>query len=423
MKIVSSALGLCVVSAALLWPVACCADAGAAANVVVIEPGPEALAQLQEALIVAKPGTVVEVKAGRYECKTTLSCSVDDITLRGEGKDKTVFSFANQTQGGEGVQATGDGFCIQDLAIEDTPGDGFKVVGAARVAMRGLRVEWTRGPRTDNGGYGVYPIRCHHVLVEGCVVVGGSDSGIYVGQSEDIVVRDNEVYHNVVGIEIENSRRADVYRNYAHDNSAGIMVFDLPSTPKRNGGHVRVFENRCEQNNLDNFAPPGNIVAIVPSGTGMMVMANDSVELFNNSFKDHRTVHLTINSYRLTGIATEAGAQAKWDEAYEPDCEAVFVHDNEFGAGGTDPQGSLGKYLVGLVGAPLPAIVFDGSVDPRKLVDGVLPTELGVYLKDNVGADFIDLQLSAGGKPVRDATARLGSLPPLAPVQLAEGVE
>ena len=36
------------------------------------------------------------------------------------------------------------------------------------------------------------------------------------------------------------------------------------------------------ENNLKNFAPPGNIVATVPSGTGIMVLATSDVEIFNN---------------------------------------------------------------------------------------------------------------------------------------------
>ena len=62
-----------------------------------------------------------------------------------------------------------------------------------------------------------------------------------------------------------------MHGNHAHDNAGGVLVFDLPQAPKRNGGHVRVFDNVCRDDNHENFAPPGNIVATVPSGTGVMV--------------------------------------------------------------------------------------------------------------------------------------------------------
>lgn len=413
----SSATFLLAVTLALAG---CTADA---VELVVIEPGPDAAHLIQEALISGEPGTTILVKEGRYECGTPLSCSVEGITLRGEGMDRTILSFAGQKQGGEGLLVTAGHFTIEDIAIEDTAGDGLKVTGGDRVTIRRTRVEWTAGPRTENGAYGIYPVKCTHVLVEDCVAVGGSDAGIYVGQCEDIVVRRNRAWHNVIGIEIENSRRADVYENEAHDNSAGLFVFDLPSVPRRNGGHVRVFDNHCHDNNHDNFAPKGNVAAIAPPGTGILVMANDSVEIFGNKIEDHGTVNLTICSYRMTTMASEAAAQEEWDEAFEPDPEAVYVHDNEFGAAGANPRGSLGAQLEAMLGRPIPDIVIDGFRDSRKLVDGALPPELGIWLENNGDATFANLRLSDGGPPSRDIKPHSGSLPRLAPVTLAGDAE
>ena len=41
--------------------------------------------------------------------------------------------------------------------------------------------------------------------IEHCIAIGASDAGIYVGQSNNIIVRNCEVFQNVAGIEIENS--------------------------------------------------------------------------------------------------------------------------------------------------------------------------------------------------------------------------
>ena len=54
-------------------------------------------------------------------------------------------------------------------------------------------MEWTGGPSPENGSYGLYPTRDHDVLVEGCIVRGASDAGIYVGQSVNTIVRANLV--------------------------------------------------------------------------------------------------------------------------------------------------------------------------------------------------------------------------------------
>src|SRR5690606_9987860 len=112
-----------------------------------------------------------------------------------------------------------------------------------------------------------------------------SDAGIYVGQSRNIIVRNNRVEENVAGIEIENSTGADVYGNVATGNTGGILVFNLPGLPVF-GARTRVHDNLLEANNEPNFAPAGNIVATVPTGTGVFILANDQVEVFGNVLRN-----------------------------------------------------------------------------------------------------------------------------------------
>ena len=116
-------------------------------------------------------------------------------------------------------------------------------------------------------------------MIEHCIAIGASDAGIYVGQSNNIIVRNCEVFQNVAGIEIENSIKADVHSNNVHNNTGGILVFDLPDLIQKEGKQIRIYDNIVKENNLDNFAPKGNIVAKVPAGTGIMIMATEYVEL------------------------------------------------------------------------------------------------------------------------------------------------
>ena len=126
--------------------------------------------------------------------------------------------------------------------------------------MVNIRTEWTGGPKSTNGAYGLYPVESKDVLIDGCIAIGASDAGIYVGQSENIIVRNSRAHYNVAGIEIENSYYADVYDIIASHNTGGILVFDLPDLPQQGGHHVRVFRNKAIDNDTDNFAPEGNIV-------------------------------------------------------------------------------------------------------------------------------------------------------------------
>lgn len=353
-----------------------------------IAPGSDVQKRLQRALIAAKPGDVIELAAGKFVLNGALSLDVKDVTIRGQGADKTVLDLSGQEAGtgGEGLQVTAGPILIEDLAIENARGDALKVTGADGVTIRRVRTEWTGGPSEKNGSYGIYPVQCKNVLVEHCVAIGASDAGIYVGQSQNIIVRHNRATHNVAGIEIENSIDADVYENHTSHNSGGILVFSLPNLPEKNGRGCRVFKNEIVDNNQPNFAPEGNIVALVPPGTGLMVMAYDHVEVFENTFKDNATVNVGVLSYLVT--------EKKYDDPeYDPYPEGIAIHHNTFTGGGDKPAGDMGKKLGLLVGGKFPDIAYDGIIDNEKLVDGKLPEKLRLYIHDNGDADFVNFDL------------------------------
>ena len=314
-----------------------------------IQPGAGAAEALQRRLIEAKPGDIVTLAAGRFEFTDGLSLDQSKVTIRGAGPAQTILSFKGQTGAGEGLLVTGDDVTLEGFAVEDTKGDGIKSKGADRITYRDLRVEWTRGPDPKNGAYGVYPVESKDVLIERVTVRGASDAGIYVGQSRNIIVRDSRAELNVAGIEIENSSDADVHRNVVTRNTGGILVFDLPDLPVKDGRSIRVFDNEITDNDTPNFAPPGNIVASVPSGTGIMVMAASGVHVFRNQLQRNRTVHVLVAAYFMP----------LKDTAYDPLPSDIVVRDNIYGPGGGDPQGML-QPLGKALGGQLPPIVWDG---------------------------------------------------------------
>jgi parallel beta-helix repeat protein len=279
-------------------------------------------ADLQNAITTARPNTLIELPEGFFQFNNEIIVNNPYITLRGKGHKKTILSFKNQKIGAQGILATEDAFTLENLAIEDTKGDGLKVEKANHVTIRGVRIEWTNGPDEKNGAYGFYPVQTSNTLIEDCIVIGASDAGIYVGQSKNIVVRRNYVFQNVAGIEIENSTYADVYENHTVDNTAGILVFDLPNLKVRGGKKTRVFNNKIESNNYRNFAPPGNIVGHVPSGTGVMIIANDDVEIFDNEIINHELAAIILANYLVTGYKVN-------DKFYDPKPDKINIHDNK----------------------------------------------------------------------------------------------
>ena len=177
--------------------------------VVRIQPGPKVQEETQEALIKAKPGETIEFGEGTFDFTAGLSLTVENVTIRGKGMDKTILSFKKQNSGKEGLIVTRGKFLIEDLTIEDTKGDATKVNDAEDVTFRRIKTQWTGGSKETNGAYGVYPVQCKNVLIDECVAVGASDAGIYVGQSQNVVIRKCRAEGNVAGIEIENCTDAE----------------------------------------------------------------------------------------------------------------------------------------------------------------------------------------------------------------------
>ena len=133
-------------------------SAPAFARTIDVAPGEGAQARLQEALIVAQPGDVVQLAAGRYVLTDGLSLDVDGVTLRGAGMDASVLDFTGQQGAGEGLLVTSDQVTLRDFAVENTKGDGIKSKGADNVVYYRVRVTWTGGPKETNGAYGIYPV-------------------------------------------------------------------------------------------------------------------------------------------------------------------------------------------------------------------------------------------------------------------------
>jgi len=315
-----------------------------------VEAGEGGGTRLQETLILAAPGDVIELAEGRFALTDGLSLDVDGVTVRGAGMDKTVLDFTGQQGAGEGLLVTSDNVTLRDFAVENPKGDGIKSKGADMIVYSGIRVEWTGGPKATNGAYGIYPVESTGVLVTNSKVSGASDAGIYVGQSRDITVSENIVTYNVAGIEIENSRNALVTNNIASKNTGGLLVFDLPGLPVMGGGNVILRENIVSDNDTPNFAPPGNIVASVRRGTGVLVMANDGVLIEGNAFENNPTAHVMVIAY----------TQPFEDARYNPYARNVIVGPNAFGRGGDDPQLDGKEQLLEAFGGALPPVLWDG---------------------------------------------------------------
>lgn len=347
--------------------------------------------QLQTQLITAQPGDVISIPAGVHTINRGLSLNVSGVTIRGEGMDKSVLSFKGQVQGAEGLLVSASDFTIEDIAIEDTAGDALKINEGRNIVIRRVRTEWTSGPDEKNGAYGIYPVQAENVLLEESVAIGASDAGIYVGQSRNVVVRNNHAEFNVAGIEIENTFSADVYGNVTVNNTGGILVFNMPDLPQP-GHSTRVYQNEVVGNNTDNFGAEGTPVASVPAGSGIVINSNDRVEIFDNDIKDNDTANIIISSYYATGWE----GMRDMGEEYDPYPETIYIYNNRMSGGGSSPDGielkALKVAMFGL-GGSLPDVLWDGFYNSDKAdVDGNLLPDYAICV-DNGDAEVLNADL------------------------------
>ena len=347
--------------------------------------------KIQTQLIMVENGSIVDLDKGTFTFTSSLSLQdKKNVIIRGKGMDKTILSFKGQTEGAEGLRVSnGENITIENMTLQDSKGDLIKTMNVKGITFRNVKVEWTGTPSEKNGGYGLYPVQCQEVMIDNCVAIGASDAGIYVGQSKNIEVKNSKAYHNVAGIEIENSLYASVHDCEAYENTGGILIFDLPDLIQKKGGFCKVFNNHIHNNNFPNFAPKGNIVANVPDGTGILLLAANNVEIFQNRIINNKSIGTGIISYFMT-------EKPNTDTLYYPYPNAISIYDNEYQREKIRPTG---KGRMGLMfrfklkfGKDVPHIIYDGIIDPQTLdYQGNTLFNKKICVKNNKNQSFVNI--------------------------------
>jgi parallel beta-helix repeat protein len=347
--------------------------------------------KIQTQFIMAENGSTLDLDEGTFTLSSSLSMEdKKNIIIRGKGMDKTILSFKGQTEGAEGLRVSnGENITLENMTLQDSKGDLIKAMNVKGITFRNVKVEWTGEPSEKNGGYGLYPVQCQGVMIDSCIAIGASDAGIYVGQSTNIEVKNSKAYHNVAGIEIENSLYASVHDCEAYENTGGVLVFDLPDLVQKKGGFCKVFNNHIHDNNFPNFAPKGNIVASVPDGTGILLLAANNVEVFQNKIINNKSLGTGIISYYMTEKPIN-------DKEYYPFPSAINIHDNEYQR---EEVRATNKGRMGLMfmfklkfGKDVPHILYDGIIDPKTLdAQGNTLADKKICIKNNKNQSFANI--------------------------------
>jgi parallel beta-helix repeat protein len=334
--------------------------------------------------IEAKEGTIIDMPEGFFDLKTQLVLdNINKVTIKGAGMYQTVLSFKNLTTGGEGLKIAGNNILCEGFTVIDAPGDDIKTQKCIGLTFRNVNTTWSNQDLAKSGTYGIYPVQCKNVLIEKCEVSHSRDAGIYVGQSENIVVRDNYVFENVAGIEIENSDNAEVYNNRAINNTSGILVFNLPGLPKAFGTNTKIYNNLIKENNHDNFAQSdpkenGNPISMIPPGSGLIVMAGKNVEVYHNKILNHKTTGVAILDYQITQLKVPN------HPGWSPYSTDIYFHDNiyERQMGVPDMTKEMGQLVAAKCMKPQD-MIYDGIIDETKGKD-ITKNPMNICINENV---------------------------------------
>lgn len=396
-------------------------DSVAEPRTLTIEPGESATNDAVAAFFEAAPGDTIEFACGFFEFSTGLVMQdTEGVTVKGCGREKTVLSFLESDTAEGFLISNVKGVTVSDLTVTDTPGDGIKIKSSDIVTYRNVRTMWSSAdntvaadnyesaiqyecpaeplsainqapyaPDSGNGRYGIYPVQASNVLLDNVESLGASDAGIYVGQSDDIIIKNSRALYNVAGYELENTQRAEMFDNVAECNTLGYLIYDLPFLTQY-GYQARMHDNEARNNNFDNFAR-GGLVAKAPSGSGLITLAHDQVEIDNNTFKDHKTAGIIITSYEILG---DDG-----DLRQDIYTEALSIHDNTFENSGymlppPDPEVLTG----GDIATALPALI-----GLKNLGQGADILWDGLYDEPNE-CPKPDVPINERGKPLYEGT-------------------
>jgi parallel beta-helix repeat protein len=318
-------------------------SAATGGQVLIVKPGDV----VQEAIARARPGDTVQILPGTYH--ETVYIDKDDIALVGIVHGGDWPTFDGEGKRDDAVLYSGNGLRVENLKIVNFK--GHAIMGQAGNNFV-IRHNWI----ANAGVHGIFPQFAQNGLIEYNVLSGIEDAAIFVGMSDNIHIAHNEVYGNVVGIVIENSRHALIEHNAATDNSAGILVLALPGLPITTAFDVIVRDNFIVANNHRNFSAPGSAIAGVPSGSGLIVIAADDVVVENNVIRDNRNAGIVVADQKfLTNVSPDPKSDARPNRAR--------VLENLFVNNGSEPTKEIRALMLTSLTRQGPdlAVLGDGS--------------------------------------------------------------
>lgn len=327
-----------------------------AARTITVAPGGSIRAALEQ----AAPGDRVQVLPGVYREGSSddlnaltigksgieligMSTPRQPVVLENAGAQSFGIWVSPPDSSGPGAQSDRErppcgltGTTVRRFTLAGFTVRGFGLDGVHLACVDGFSL--TRNVADGNGEYGLFPVvSSDGSISQNEVMNTQTDAGIYVGQSENVAIKDNHVHHNLLGIEVENSVSCSVVANRVHDNTFGIFVDLLPFLERNRQEGTSIEGNQVYDNNRPNTAEPDELLGLLPPGIGVLLTGADKTTVSGNAITGNQFAGIGVTSVCL-GFALQGLACVGLD--IEPNPDANRITGNLVLGNGTMPVGN-----------------------------------------------------------------------------------
>ncbi len=316
--------------------------------------------------------------------------------------------LAAYARGDAGIEADGaDGLLVENVTVE-TPANGVIARGSPGLVVRNLTVY---GADSWRDGYMGVVVANGDGVIEGSTFYDGRDA-VYTHRADGLVVRENTMRGNRMGVHFMHTSDALIADNYVRDQgSTGIYimtgptrnavvgndVFENPIGIRPEGTDSYVADNVVAGNELglraeaSNSIYEGNVVVGNLEGFQARTML-PSNRIVGNDFVDNRR-HVTSGPFTPLRIWSHDGVGNHWDGAIGDSTGAIDDRDGAVLDRPYSPTHAVDGRLHELDGTPalarapaldavaglqgtVPGMRAGEVVDPAPLCDPNRPTEI-----------------------------------------------
>jgi parallel beta-helix repeat protein len=275
---------------------------------------------IQDAVDAAVSGDTIIVEPGTYQNNSTnatyaVHITKSNIRLIGEstGSNKVIITYLPGSDQAVGIYvapldcgynaSTTAGGCSGSIIVSDINIAGITVQDFPRHGIQTRRVDKfviENCHVARNIGNGFYATISTNGVLQGNSGEDSLDTAMSCSGCENVSMLNNVLVGSTAGIEITVSNNILIRNNTIYDNTIGVALFPpdytfVPQLPVMKNWTVE--ENDIYDNNKDNSAPTGTRASLLPKGFGVLIIGASDHIVRDNSIRDNGTSGLAIVGY------------------------------------------------------------------------------------------------------------------------------